>query len=271
MRTFFSRTARLETGAPVPPPPPETPEERLDQLSRLAAEADVIRQRRDRAIYLLAGQTRQRQVAAATGLSIARIKQIQQQGPAPQGWPRDAAKSPATEVDLPAADAPADARAERTFLLTDVAPSLEPVASEREFFAQNRARGSGYDVHHDISDTGADRWVVAIATGTGELYAFQADGVSEGPPEPARDEWGPGASSGPLYVLGRLPPHYRRFAAVAFNPQSIRLTGRPGGLAWIYGRAQLLNAVLQLVTSPYGDIDSLRTYVATLPLSPEQD
>ncbi len=258
-RAWF-RTRRVEQSEPLPPPEATTSDALLAQIARLTTEGEAVRQRRDRAIIAARfHEIRQRDVAEAARLSIPRVKQIQQGG---GGGP---STSPVMDFDVAAADAPADARAGRVFLLREVAPWLEPIASEREFFAQDPARGSGYDIYTDISDSGLDRWLVAMATGSGEIYCFQAEGAEEAPPEPQREFWGPGSESGPLYVLGRLPS--RSLVEVALNPQTPRMAKRPGGLGWVYGRVNLINDILAAIGAPYKQltIDQIREHLANLP------
>lgn len=258
--SLFGRTRRADRGDPIQPSEPPTADALLRQLVLLADEERTIRRRRDRAILASRGGLRQRDVAQATGLSVARIKQIQQAGGA--SALRSPLRTPVTEVDLPASDAPPDSREDRTFLLADVAPWLEPIASERAFFAQDPSRGIGYDVHTDISDNGTDRWLVCMTTGTCEIYCFQAEGAAAAPPEPPRESWGVGSAFGPLYVLGRVMS--RRLVQVAMNPQTSRIAQRPGGLAWVYGRILLLNCVLAALDRHPGT-DGLSQYLETLP------
>lgn len=263
--SWFGRTRRVEHGDPIQPSEPLTADSLLQQLTLLAQDERAVRRRRDRAILMSRGDVRQRDVAAATGLSIARIKQIQQGAGTMFDSPL---RSPITDVDLRASDAPADAREERTFLLADVAPWLEPIASEREFFVQNPTRGSGYDIHTDVSDTGTDRWLVCMATGTHEIYCFQAEGAADAPSEPERESWGPGSPSGPLYILGRVLN--RSLVEVALNPQTPRLAQRPGGLAWVYGRVQILNQILAAY-SRHVDPEEVREYLLHLPETERPD
>lgn len=258
-RSWFGRTRRAERGDPIQPSEPPTTDVLLLQLGLLADEERRIRRRRDRVILASGGGLRQRDVAQATGLSVARIKQIQQAG---HSALRSPLRTPVTEVDLPASDASPDSRLERVFLLADVAPWLEPIASEREFFAQDPSRGTGYDVHTEVSDTGTDRWLVCMATGTCEIYCFQAEGEAAAPLEPSRESWGVGSASGPLYLLGRVMN--RRLVQVAMNPQTPRIAQRPGGLAWVYGRIYLLNSVLAALDRHPGT-DGFSQYLNALP------
>ncbi len=232
-----TRLTDAELAARIPNP---------DALLRgLSTEAVAARSRRDAAIAAASthGLT-QRQVAAATGLSVARVKQIQATG----AIPRTATTlGPVTEVDLIAGEASEDARAERVFRLQDILPWQLPLKSERRFFHEQPNRGGGYDIGHDFCDVGTDRWVVAMATGTCEIYAFQAEGVGHQVDEEMESAARPGSTSGPLYILGQLP--HQRYVEVALNSAAPRVAGRPGGLAWVVGRIQLINEALNATFS----------------------
>lgn len=266
MSRSWWRTQRTKMDTPLEPRREPTPADLADQLRVAVRECGVAFQRRDQLIRMAKGSLTQRAIAGATDLSVPRIKQIQQRT-SHRRHTSASALPPVTEVDVPGDQLAADIRPERELTLAEAAPWLEPAAdSERAFLAARPSDGGAYDVHHDISDDGTDRWVVAMTTAAPhEVYAFLAEGGAKVAADPVDDSPGAGSTSGPLYVLGRVPN--QALVEVALNPQTERIAGRPGGLAWVYGRVQLLTRVLAVIANPSSRLgpSELQEFVSSLP------
>jgi len=243
-------------------PPPET----LDLIRLHTRQMERSRQLRDAAIAQARTEKNAtlRDIAEAAGLSISRIKQIN-----PLADPRAKLKSPVTEVDILAAPASssADPSDERVLALDDVDPYLPTWPSERAFIDADERRYPFMDLFGDLYDGDSqESWHLRYCRGTHEVYAW-----TDRTPDPAYvddpSHGGP-AESGPCIVLGHV---YSWELLERCLDRSLRhVTHRPGGLAWAYGRIQLLNRVLDALSRDYRSApsESLLTYLTdTLPES----
>lgn len=234
----------------------------VDPIAVVAGAAqrlDRAKESRDLAIaHARAARVPLREIASAAGLSVSRIKQLSDVGPYTGG-----ADLPAvTEVDSGAHGKAQD----RVLALDDVDPWLQKWESEHAFLQADPARAESD--RPDISSALYDLdpgvpWTAAYVTRTHEVYAFRR--APEGPPETTQ-MW-EGSSSGPCVLLGKVPGY--ALVNVAINDPALVVRNRPGGLAWLHGRIQLINAIVRALADPVDGIldqgpEPLWQYLRTL-------
>lgn len=217
-----------------------------------AATKDYERARRNRDAAIAHAKRRgqpQREIAEAAGLSVGRVKQIVVD-PLSNG----AKLPPVPEMDLPFPSGADGDDHDRVFALETVDPWLHRWASEREFLAedQDRQAGNRTDLAQSIYDLNpGQRWVVVYANRTREVYAFAHeeragwDAVSSATSDIDMTK---GSTSGPCVLLGHAYSIELLDTALGFGIYNV--LHRPGGLAWVYGRVRLLNALLSTAASP---------------------
>jgi hypothetical protein len=255
--TWFSRPSKSRQSREPESPPPDA----LAELRGAVAQYERAREIRDSAIVAAARQETQRAAAEVSGLSLSRVKQITAGGLA------QATRLPITDVDILQGD-PAD----RVLSVFDVDPFLERAAeSERDFIAADprRATGNRYDLSTRLYDTDPSQaWVAVYIDTTQELYVFPATATGNwhtSKPESSEPaDMTRGSTSGPVYVLGHLP--FYKLVDDGVNFAASKARDRPGGLAWLYGRIQLLNRVTRaFTTSSQLSKEDLWDYLAALP------
>lgn len=154
-------------------------------------------------------------VVAATRLSPARVKQF------PRRLPSDshgyAVVDPIIDYDRPG-------QSQGIFhTLADLEETVTQWESEEMFFAANPGRtGAGRRVLlTDMCDEGTYLWDVCHLESTDEIYAL--------------------SNTGTVALLGRLAADIAQ-SAIATPAQAMK--GRPGGLAWIHSRINLVRTII---------------------------
>lgn len=254
---------RRRLAFPPRPSPPPSPLERVAATSRAL---DRSRQARDSAIRVArASRLPFREIAAAAGLGLTRVQQI-------AGGPhtgllsvRDAIPELDTLGWHPGADADVD-QEDRVVALTTVATWLETHPSEQAFLKARpeRLRGDRYDFSFAILDLEpVDDWVITFIDSTHEVYAFATTAPTGRPSAAAPDE-DPrlGSRSGPCRLLGHAFSF--KLLDAAMSTAISAAAGRPGGLAWVYGRVQLLNRILDALPNPPKDVKAYLELLAGL-------
>ncbi|MFM9263448.1 hypothetical protein ACKAMS_32945 [Rhodococcus sp. 5A-K4] len=216
--------------------------------STAEAAAEAIKER-DRRIVLavakagLHGNSTVEEIAEASGLTARVVREIGAGEPHPA-----VIRRAVSEVDeLIAED---DHRGDRVLALADVAPHAQWWDSEFAFFEDDVRRRSRFiQVQPDVYDVDpAVGWEINYAAGTGEVYARElinrplsqaVRGVSVRDETNMRD----GDQVGRCVLLGRLPT--AEFVAATLHAPAQVVARRQGGLAWMYGRINLMNRILR--------------------------
>lgn len=233
---------RSPGGAPHATPPP-TP---LDQLAATAAALERARSERDHAISTARGRgVPLRDIAAAAGLSVSRIKQI-----APKATAyRSVLQPPVTEMDFLGALAndQSDPHGERVLGLQDLNPFVQEWASEMAFVDADPSRRHFMDVLRDVHDLDENEdWNLCYIQATQELYAWTLRTT-----DPNYEMVGVGANnSGPCILLGHVASWPLVEAGIVRPGRN--LAHRLGGLAWVYGRVLLLNRITRVMATDIG-------------------
>lgn len=241
---FFQSRGPTPSPGDAQQPPPDT----VEVIRLHARQMERARQQRDEAIALARATKAAtlREIGEAAGISVSRVKQIDSRLD-----PRSTLlKAPVTEVDLlrPLASADGDPGDERVLLLEDVDPYLQKWPSERAFIDADERRHPFMDLFWDIYDGDAqEHWRLRYCSGTKEIYAW-----TDRNPDPTyanEKGYGGGATSGPCIVLGHVLSWTMLERCL---DRSLRhVAQRPGGLAWVYGRVQLLNRMLDALSRDY--------------------
>lgn len=222
--------------------PPEDEPTYGDLLQSAAERLERAREDRDRAIRAArAARIPLRDIAESTSLSVARVKQI---GPPQAGGQKSL--DPIIELDLITARTAND----EVRGIDEVAPWLEKFKSERDFAQSTPERSAGlnYDINHHMLDLDPETpWVAVYNSGSKEIAAWRS-GEPNTPivESDADDNWNPLSASGPCLVLGHLPSW--AVVEVGVDRAARQAAHRLGGLAWLYGRIRLLNAVFKSLT-----------------------
>lgn len=222
--------------------PPEDEPTYADLLKSATERLERAREDRDRAIRAArAARIPLRDIAESTSLSVARVKQI---GP-PQAGSRKSL-DPIIELDLNTTRTAND----EVRGIDEVAPWLEKFESERAFAESTPERSAGltYDINHHMLDLDPETpWVAIYNSGSKEIAAWRSGGRNTPIGESVADgNWNPLSASGPCLVLGHLPSW--EVVDVGVDRAARQAANRLGGLAWLYGRIRLLNAVFKSLT-----------------------
>lgn len=250
---LFRRTA----ASPRPDPPAPTP---LEQVATATAKYEQARLDRDRVIANARTRAPLREIAAASNLSVSRIKQI-----APHlGSAWRTTRPPIGEMDLLGElGEGGDPAGERVMALLDADPFLPSWPSERAFIdADARRGGNVMDVQRNVLDLNNDEaWQICYVPNTREVYAW-----TQRERDPAYDDAEKSGLSahGPCYLLGHVITWDLVDAGIA-RP-GWNLSHRPGGLAWVLGRVRLLNRATAALAGSYQlTLDGIHDYLQDLP------
>lgn len=175
-----------------------------------------VREWRNRAIEGARAQAPVNEVVEATKLSAARVKQFPRRLPADHhGY---AVVDPIVDYDR-AGYAP-----DRSDSLAEDKERIRIWDSEEIFYAADpRRHGAGLrTVATDICDEDAQLWTIYHLESTDEIYAHSDNGA--------------------IALLGTLPVE---FVASTIRKPTQGMRGRPGGLAWIHSRINLVRSILE--------------------------
>jgi hypothetical protein len=259
---IFARNRQLEQ---------ERETDYLQHVQATAAGLGRAQHTRDQAIVAARRHHKLADVAAAAGLSLSRVKQIV--APYDRAGVGPMAKlPPITENDLYLERRDKALHdGDRVLALKDVVDfdlAAHTFDSERDFLLADPARQEGGrpDIAWELYDLDpTERWVAAYVENTREVYVFRhVDGANEGPGV----DTAMGSNSGPCILLGHLPTD--TIVDAALNKSATNIAqGRLGGLAWLYGRIKLTNAILAAATNPsrrfIRDAEAAWDYLANLP------
>ena len=235
---FLKSRSTLTEEAVAPPTPTEqvqTAAHRLEQAKR-NRDVAIVEARRQR--------TPLREIAAAAGLSVPRIKQIKSAIDYNQE-----ARPPVTETDV-YLDGTTINRGDRILAIGEVAPFLQSWDSEKGCIDADPARKKGrrFDISHQVYDLETtDTWTLVYIENTKEIIAYGRTDTGE------TADMREGATTGPCLLLGHLPT-WEVVEAAVDRPISNSVRYRPGGLAWVYGRIQATNRIIRAVVAPGGDL-----------------
>lgn len=200
-----------------------------------------------------------RDIAAAASLSVSRVKQI---APAVTAY-RSELQPPVTEMDVTSALASdqSDPHGERVLALQDVNPFVQEWPSEMAFAEADPRRRRFMDVLRDLHDLDENEdWNLCYIQATQELYAW-----TQRTTDPNHDMVGIGANNaGPCILLGHVASWALVEAGIARPGRN--LAHRLGGLAWVHGRALLLNRITRVMATDIDLTDEhLLEYLESLP------
>lgn len=259
---IFARNRQLEQ---------ELEPDYLQHVQATAAGLERAQHTRDQAIIAARRHHKLADVAAAAGLSLSRVKQIV--APYDRAGVGPMAKlPPITENDLYLESRDrAQHDGDRVLALKDVVDfdlAAHTFDSERAFLLADPARQEGDrpDIAWELYDLDpTERWVAAYVENTREIYVFRhVAGANE---KPGADTT-MGSNSGPCILLGHLP--IDEVVLASLHRPAVRVAqGRLGGLAWLYGRIKLTNAILAAATNPsrgfIRNAEAAWDYLANLP------